>query len=397
MFDSAEVVVIGGGVIGTSIAYYLAREGVDVALVECGDLASGTSSQANGGVVTGAEPLSPLITYSNDLFKSLAEELSIDFQYRREGSYRLIETEADWDMMSGITAKQSARHLPVKLISERELHNRESNIASDIMGAVEYPLDATLNPILYCWTLAHKACQLGVRIHTFTKVSSIEVGNQRQVKSVCTSNGDIVTKNVVNAAGCWAPFIGEMVGINIPIIPRRGQIVVTEATGSIVNKKKLNETGILRTRLQMEMPGAEREQELLGVGFVYEHTIDGNILLGSSREFVGFNTRTTPEVICAIARRAIRFVPELKRLNCIRSFAGLRPFTSDHLPIISATEEVEGFYIASGHEGTGVGLAPLTGKVISELIIGKKPCVNLEQFSFSRFKSGQPKVSQTNL
>lgn len=386
MLDSADVVVIGGGAIGTSVAYYLAREGVDVILLDRGDIAAGTSSRCNGGVVTGYEPWSALISYSNDLHRSLAEEIDFDFKYRREGSYRLLETEQDWELMSKLVADQSRRGLKAEMISASEIHAREKGIASDIVGAVEYPLDATLNPYLYCWALARQILSLGARIYRFTEVAAIELDKRAKIRRVCTSQGNIPTTNVVNAAGCWAPCIGKMVGIEIPIIPCRGQILVTEMTDRLLGMKKLNEAGGLRKTLQKSPADAEEGSSSPGIAFVYEHTVDGNILLGSSREFIGYDVRTTPEVIRAIAKRAVRFVPGLKRLNCIRTFAGIRPFTPDHLPIISAAH-IQGFYVAAGHEGVGIGLAPLTGKVISELIRGEKTCIGVERFSLSRFAS----------
>jgi sarcosine oxidase subunit beta len=387
--DCADVVVIGAGVIGASSAYFLANEGIDVAVVERADIASGTSSRSNGGVVTGYEPLSDLINGSNELYKLIAGNVEMDFQYRRKGSYRLLETEADWEMMSRISRKQSSRGIKIAMISAEEICRREPSIASDIVGAVEYPSDATLNPILYCWSLFLEARRLGVRLHRFCEVSAIVTDTDRQVQRVVTSRGDIVTKNVVNAAGCWAPRVSEMVGIKLPIIPQRGQIIVTEGTGRITEMTKINEVGALRKQLETDVSKAGKGTEPSSIGFVYEHTLDGNILLGGSRGFTGFNSYTTPEVISAIAKRAIRFVPELKRLNCIRTFAGLRPFISDHLPIISRSTEVKGFYVAAGHGGAGVGLAPLTGKLVSELIRNKETSIAIEHLSHTRFKRSE--------
>lgn len=385
MVECAEVVVIGGGVIGACVTYSLASEGIDVVLVERGDWASGTSGHCNGGVLTGAEPVSSLSTLSNELYKALAEELDMDFHYHRGGSYRLAENELDWELMTGVVKTQAAHGLPVKMLSRKEILEREPNVAPDIFGAVEYPLDATLNPIKFCWSLIRCASHLGARVHRFAEVNSIRVDSNRRVERVCTCQGDFVTKKVVNAAGCWSLQIGNMVGIDIPITPRRGQIVVTETTKPIVNRK-MNEVGGIKTQLQMDVGKDDEERAKLGIGFVCEHTADGNFLLGGSREFAGFDVRTSPEVIRAIVKRAVRFVPKLKQLACIRSYAGIRPFSPDHLPILSKVPEVEGFYIASGHEGDGIALAPLSGRIMSDLVTEKKPIVEVELFSFSRFK-----------
>lgn len=386
MLDSADVVVIGAGVIGTATAYYLAREGVSVAVVERADVGSGSSGHCNGGVVVGAEPFSPLASYSNDLYMSLAAQLDLDFHYRRKGSYRLVETSEDWDMMTEVVAGQQKRGLSVRLVSGEELHSKEPNIAPDVYGAVEYPTDATLDPIRLCWALARGAVAMGARVHAFTEALSTELDAKRHVRLVRTSRGNILTRAVVNAAGCWAGQVAQSVDVDLPITPRRGQIVVTEAANPIVGKK-LNEAGGLRTQLGLGLSDTDAERVKYGVAFVMERTVDGNVLLGGSREFVGFNSSTTPDVVRAIVRRAVRFVPELKRLKCIRTYAGIRPFTPDHHPIISSVDGIGGYFVAAGHEGDGISLGSITGKLISEMITGKELSADVQHLSLSRFSS----------
>jgi sarcosine oxidase subunit beta len=120
---------------------------------------------------------------------------------------------------------------------------------------------------------------------------------------------------------------------------------------------------------------------------VFEPTEATNFLIGSSRRFVGMDTSCHIEVLQAMAQRAIRFFPVIKDIKIIRSYAGLRPFTPDHLPIISETE-VPGFYVAAGHEGDGIGLSLITGKLISQMICGEQPAVTTEPLKLSRFKDG---------
>lgn len=391
MLRSADVVVIGGGIIGLSTAYYIAKEGMKVAVIEQFEVGSGSSGHCNGGIVVGAEPFSLLASHSNDLYKLLLNELPIDFHYSRKGSYRLVETQDDWDMMSKIVENQQKRGLDVRFVQSRELQVNEPNIAPDIFGAVEYPTDATLDPIRACWALALGIQKLASQIYSFTEVISITLdATKRQIKKVCTSRGDISTKIVVNAAGCWAPNISKSVGIELPITPRRGQILVTEAASPIVGKK-LNESGGVRTQLQMNPARAEDDIAKFGIAFVMERTHDGNVLLGGSREFVGNDIRTTPEVIRAIAKRAVRFVPKIGSLNCIRSYSGLRPYTPDHHPIVSGVDEINGYYVAAGHEGDGVTLGPITGKVICEMITGQSPSEDVKHLCYSRFKSNMKK------
>jgi len=126
--------------------------------------------------------------------------------------------------------------------------------------------------------------------------------------------------------------------------------------------------------------------EKLGIAFVFEPTLSNNFLIGSSRAFVGFDTDVSVEVMQGLAERAIRFFPAMKDIHVIRAYAGLRPYVEDHIPIISKVDEVPGFYIAAGHEGDGIGLSPLTGKLISQMITGEETILPIDTLSISRFK-----------
>jgi sarcosine oxidase subunit beta len=135
------------------------------------------------------------------------------------------------------------------------------------------------------------------------------------------------------------------------------------------------------------------EMKKYGVALVFEPTEAKNFLVGSSRRFVGMDTSCHIDVLRALAQRAIRFFPVIKDIKIIRSYAGLRPFTPDHLPIISETE-VPGFYVAAGHEGDGIGLSLITGKLISQMICGEQTAVPIETLKLSRFKDANTGFSQ---
>jgi len=124
----------------------------------------------------------------------------------------------------------------------------------------------------------------------------------------------------------------------------------------------------------------------LGIAFIFEPTLSDNFLIGSSRAFVGFYTQVSIEVMKGLAERAIRFFPILKDIHVIRAYAGLRPYVEDHLPIISKVDEVPGFYIAAGHEGDGIGLSQITGKLISQIIIGEETTLPIDNLSINRLK-----------
>ncbi|GAI07742.1 unnamed protein product, partial [marine sediment metagenome] len=165
-------------------------------------------------------------------------------------------------------------------------------------------------------------------------------------EAVETDQEVLITKYVVNCAGVWAPEIGNMVGIDIPIKPRRGQLLVAEKTFP-VGKRKIAEFGYMMAKFGDEnyKRNVSTELEDLGIAFVFEPTLSDNFLIGSSRSFAGFDTRVSIEVMQGLAKRAIRFFPVMKDIHVIRAYAGLRPYVDDHMPIISKVDEISAFYI----------------------------------------------------
>ena len=226
----------------------------------------------------------------------------------------------------------------------------------------------------------------GGKILYGVEVSKIIVEN-RSVREIRTSdNLRIKTSYVVNAAGVESPIIGQMAGINIPVKPKRGQVLVTEKMPPLV-KVPILDAKYICIKLKPEISRNIINERLrkLGVGLVVEQTSEGTILIGSTRELIGYDTRVTFEGIRLIARNAIRYLPGLGKFNIIRAFSGLRPSTPDGYPIIGSTRKVEGFIIATGHEGDGITLAPITGKLVSEIIIKGKTSINIETLSPDRF------------
>ena len=143
---------------------------------------------------------------------------------------------------------------------------------------------------------------------------------------------------------------------------------------------------IVKLQNKKDNQNIDPKLENLGIAFVFEPTLSNNFLIGSSRAFVGFDTHVSIEVMQGLAERAIRFFPAMKDIHVIRAYAGLRPYVEDHMPIISKVDEVPSFYIAAGHEGDGIGLSPLTGKLISQMITGEETILPIDTLSINRFK-----------
>jgi len=386
---SVDAAVLGGGVIGAACAYFLARSGMKVALVERGCIASGTSGGCDGNIM--AQDHQPgydttLTMESNRIFQRLTGELDWDFEYVQKGSILVIETEEERAFMLERMKQQIACGLPVRFVDQKELYEQEPLLAPGFLGGIECSSDGACMPIQLAVALARGARNLGAEIYTYEEVRSISRDPQGRIAGLTTDQREIRTPRVINCCGAWAPFIGKMVGLDIPIRPRRGQLVVVEKTAQ-VGHRKISEAHYIVAKFHPELTeGTDAEMLKYGVAFVFEPTASGTMLLGSSREFAGYDPRTTLSVIRTIIRRAIRFIPSLADLHCIRTYGGLRPLTPDHLAIVSEVEEVPGFYIAAGHEGDGIGLAPLTGELVTQIIHGKPTTVNVAPLHWSRFR-----------
>jgi sarcosine oxidase subunit beta len=173
-----------------------------------------------------------------------------------------------------------------------------------------------------------------------------------------------------------------MVGLTIPIKPRRGQIIVTEACPPMV-RHCLVSAKYIAAKYDPEIAKGE------GEGISIEQTENGNFLLGSTREFVGYDKRTTPEGLRRIAAKTAGILPALAQVNVIRAFAGLRPYTPDGLPILGPVDDVSGFIMAAGHEGDGIALSPITGELIGQWIATGKSDIPLDAFQLNRFDAGR--------
>ncbi len=380
-----DVLIIGGGIIGCSIAYYTSKYGRDVTIIEKGEFVSGTSSRCDGNILAidkdpGFDSQMSLV--SQKLVTDLSEELEHSFEYRAPGSILVCESDEEMEAAQQWVNRQQEAGLPFRMLDRQDIREESPFFADDLLGGLECATDSTVNPYLLAFSLLSEAQKFGAKAFKQTEVKSMEIETDGSFV-VETTNGTFTAKQVVNAAGVWAPKIGQMLNINIPIEPRKGHIIVASRQQH-VGCRKVMEFGYLISKF-----GGKRKVDALtekyGVALVFEPTESQNFLIGSSREFVGFHTRINNEVIKCIANRAIRFYPKMADMMVIRSYAGLRPWTEDHLPIISRVEHIPNYFIAAGHEGNGISLAAVTGKVIEELLNEKETIIPIEPLRLSRF------------
>ncbi|EJS68816.1 FAD-binding oxidoreductase [Bacillus cereus] len=385
MVRHCDVLIIGGGIIGCSIAYYTSKYGRDVTIIEKGEFVSGTSSRCDGNILAidkdpGFDSQMSLV--SQKLVTELSEELEHSFEYRAPGSILVCESDEEMEAAQQWVDRQKEVGLPFRMLDRQDIRAESPFFADDLLGGLECATDSTVNPYLLAFSLLAEAKKFGAKAFNHTEVKEMK----RNIDGsfiVETTNGTFTAKQVVNAAGVWAPKIGQMLDVHIPIEPRKGHIIVASRQQH-VGSRKVMEFGYLISKF-----GGKRKVDALtekyGVALVFEPTESQNFLIGSSREFVGFHTKINNEVIKCIANRAIRFYPKMADMMVIRSYAGLRPWTEDHLPIISRVEHIPNYFIAAGHEGDGISLAAVTGKVIEELLNEKETIIPIEPLRLSRF------------
>lgn len=355
---STEVVVVGAGAVGCSIAYWLAKRGKDVTLVDKGGPGSGTSI-ANFGLVwtSDKEPHTymELNLRSSWLWPKMVAELGADVEYRR-GALTVALTETDYADLAGMIEKQ--RQSPLycaRMISPQEVWDMQPCISRQIAGALYSPDDGDSNPIKWLYALLRACKRLGVRVMRDTEVTGFDLDGENRVAGVHTSWGHIQASHAVNAAGIWAAQIAGMVGVTLGLIPQRGQVLVSEAAPCALT-----------------MPESHVRQSL-----------DGNFYMGTTRENVGLSRGTTMEASRKIAQNAIRTVPLISQLSLIRQFSGIRCMPRDGLPFIGHVPHVPGYYIAVGHSGNT--LSPIHGKIISDLIVQGQTDIPLEDYDPLRY------------
>ena len=376
----ADVIIIGAGVIGASIAYHLTKKNIQAVVLDKKEIATGSSGACEGLLLLQSKKPGIHLDMALDSirrFPALVQELGHPIEYENKGGLVVIETEEEFDAMQLFAEKQKKHSVDVSLLSTEQAREKEPALSKNIIGATYSPLDSQANPILLTLGLLRAAQNAGAKVFTRTKVRAIELTHGR-VAAVHTDKGRIETRIIINAAGTFAAEIGAMVNLTIPIKPRRGQILVTEATAPILKRCILSAMYIAaKFNPAIAASGA--------VGFAVEQTSHGNILIGSTREFVGFDEHTTYEGIQNIAGNILRVIPGLENLHVIRAFAGLRPYTPDGLPILGKVESIDGFIMAAGHEGDGITLAPITGEMIAKLVAAEAAPFPFNDFRLERF------------
>ena len=371
-----EVVIIGAGIVGAMCAYYVNRAGLKAIVIDRGTVASGTTGAGEGNIMVSDKSPGPeleLALKSRDMWFEVAQDLGNEFELVAKGG--LAVSRGDASSLFELSNSQSVAGVQTKRVGASELQELEPFISKAIQNGVHYPQDAQCQPMLAAAHILRQLQRRGLEFIGHQEVLKIE--RKSENLTVRTSTLEIQSDFVVNAAGTWAGEIARLAGSELPIMPRRGFILVTAPLPKYVNHKVYDSDYV---------DNVASSDADLQTSTVIEGTQSGTILIGASRERVGFDKSISVSVIQRLARQATSLFPILAGAQLLRVYTGFRPYSPDHLPVIGADSLIPGLFHCAGHEGAGIGLSAGSGKVIAQLIKNETPIVNPEPFSPARFQ-----------
>ena len=335
MKNNAEVVIIGGGIIGCATAYYLAKEGVSVIVLEKSDYIGNGGSSRNGGGVrqSGRDPRElPLAMYAVEhMWPTLSEELGVDVEYHKEGNLRLGKTAKHKEILQGLTDRAVALGLDVRMIDGKEVREINPYLSDEITVASWCPTDGHANPLVATLGFYKRARELGAEFITGEDVLEIQK-IKGKARRVVTEKNVYEGETIVLASGYESRPIAASVGIDIPM------------------RKELIEA------------------------LVTENRDNGHMITSS----------ITAPCIC---RGIMKYIPKLADAKIVRTWAGYEDLCADGVPVLGPVKEVPGLLLACAFTGHGFGISPIVGKLLSELAMGKETTLDLHELRYDRFQA----------
>lgn len=373
MSNVSDVIIIGGGVIGNSTAYYLAKKGCSVIVLEKEpSIGNGGSSRNGGGVrQSGRDKRElPLAIYGvKNLWPNLSKELDMEVEYYQEGNLRLGKTKEHLNILEGLTSRASSLGLDVTMIDGDRAKEICPYLSEEVMGASWCPTDGHANPMLTTLAYYRKARQLGVRFITGEEVIEIKKikGKARQV---ITSENIYEGDSIILAAGFASRQIAGTVGIDIPMTQALLEVLVTEAQPPMF-------------------------YQMLGTAMAdfYGHqSTHGSFIFGGSSGFEEVNKDNGTPVAnsltaSCICRGIMKYFPVLSEAKIVRTWGGFIDVCADHVPVISYVEEVPGLILACGFSGHGFGISPTVGTLLAQMAAGEETALSIKDFRYDRFKA----------
>ena len=371
MAETADIVIIGAGIIGCSIAYHLSLLGnARVTVVEQDLICSGSTGRSAGGIRQqfGTELNIRLSQESVRMFERMPEELGTDPGFRRIGYLFLASSDAEMRMFQRNVALQRWMGVPVQIVSVEEIQRIVPYLRLDgIVGGTHCAADGYAAPYEVTMGYAAQARRRGVKIHEQRGVTGI-LKNEHTVQGVMTSVGPIHVPIVVNAAGPAAGRIGDMAGVPVPIKPYRRQLFTTHPLPAFASEPPLT---------------VDYHRN-----WYFRGELGGCLFSGPKDEQSTFDTNVNWEHLAESVEQAVVRLPLLADAEIHRGWAGLYEITPDSNAILGPVPELAGFFVAGGHSGHGFQHGPMTGKLMAEMILTGRTSIDVASLSIQRFRAG---------
>jgi glycine oxidase len=367
---STDVVIIGGGVTGCSIAYQLSKAGVQVSIIEREEIAAEASSAAAGllapaGVLTGPEAGAKLFLASWSITPEVIAEIEavsgVQVEYQRTGALHVMANGDEQSELSRYAEIWKEQGLEARWVTGDEVHQYEPLLNPSIDEALYVAHAASIRPRLMTQAYAEAARKSGAQIFEHTEVIGLEQISGK-VSGIQTAQGETIRCNrLVIAAGAWSAHIGTWLGLAIPVFPARGQI------------------------LSLRQPATPLKHTIFGNDLYLVPKVDNTIYVGATVEDVGFDKSNTAGGLNWLLSNAIQLVPEFEHAALANIWTGLRPMSQDTYPVLGKAPGWENVILATGHGAGGFELSAITGKTIAELIISDQTSVLIRPFGLERF------------
>jgi sarcosine oxidase subunit beta len=378
-----DVLIVGAGIIGSAIAYFLSKEKIKVGVIEKGNVGEEASS-ACGGIVflQSKKPgISLRLTLESiHILQQLRDEFERDIEYEQKGGLVVINSEIEKKVLSQKAKEHQAFGIEVQMLDTEETLKIEPFLSKGILGSTYCKLDGSINPIALTLAFAETAIKNGIDFYPSTEIENFIYENSRLIGIISNKQEKFFADRIVLAIGIYSNKLLSRINIQLPIKPRRGQVIVSEPIAPLLNHALLSGRYLAAKLFPEMLEDLTNPLNQMGIGLVIEQAKSGNLLIGSTREFVGENKEITFQGIEYILKHATSIIPSLKDINIIRTFSGLRPYTIDGLPIISKLGPFDNLIIATGHEGDGITLSAITGKIVKQMVME-------EQLDYSRFNN----------
>jgi len=383
MQDSAQVVIIGGGIIGCSVAYHLTKMGwKDVVVLEKGELTSGSTWHAAGlvGQFRNDRNLTRMLQYSVSLYQELEKETGLTTGWQQTGCLHLAKTkERMYELKGGATTARSFG-LEMNMITPKEAHDLCPIIEyDDLIGAAFMPTDGQADPAGITQAMAKGARNRGATFYERTLVTGFDIQNKR-VKSIKTDKGDIKCETVVNCCGMWGYQMGELMGVNVPLVPFQHQFLVTETIDSMPKK---------------QIPTIRDKDNLI----YYKEEVGGLVMGGYERNGIPWATDGVPNDFISqlldpdydhfeqLSTPSMKRTPCLESAGIARLVNGPEAFTSDGDAIMGPAPELDNCFVAAGFNAFGIAAGGGAGRMMAEWIINGEPSLNIWPLDIRRFGS----------